>query len=234
MKFSPYASFIRFLYQRLHKRTIVHFDHLWDASIYVGANYNVATPLDVGAYFPMNIHIWVYHVFFTVRKFYQQLISYTFTKRYGWLFPLALVLALPCALLGAPLMRGIRAIPVYRGDRDIVKTARISVDILLSGDSIAVFPVVDYSSTAEDPSEFYTGFISIAKKVYRNSGKRVHFIPIHNQMDTHTLTIGKGVEYDPDRPHKDEVRRICTAMTNFIYFQEENETELIPPSNPHA
>jgi hypothetical protein len=67
-------------------------------------------------------------------------------------------------------------IPVYRGSaRDAVKTFKMSVECLNSGDSILLFPENPEERYGGSINSFYSGFADLGRMFYRKSGGRLLF-----------------------------------------------------------
>ena len=111
-------------------------------------------------------------------------------------------------------------IPVYRNtSREVVQTIRLTVEALECEDNILIFP--ENPKSADDGfyatsgiNEFFSGFSSIGRKYYHATGKCVTFIPIFINKSKHTLTFGRGVQFDPDNAKGEEKKRIVDTLYN--------------------
>ena len=133
-------------------------------------------------------------------------------------------LKLPLTKLISPIciwaFKSLEAIPVYRGNpRELMKTFRLTIEAMQAGDNILLFPERDRPEqpgqrgyVLEGVGELYTGFAMIAPAYYAKTHKRVVFLPIYASKQLRTLTIGKGVTYNPEAPATDEKMRIVHTL----------------------
>ena len=116
----------------------------------------------------------------------------------------------------------LEAIPVYRGKpRELMQTFRQTIEAMQAGDNILLFPEngeeqddTGKGYASEGVGQLYTGFAMIARMYWTKTRKRAAFIPVYASRRTRTLTIGKGILYDPDAPANDEKLRIVRELTD--------------------
>jgi len=92
---------------------------------------------------------------------------------------LAKICAFPVSYFIAKLLNSGKAIPVYRGSRQILQTFRQSVAALQKGESVVIFPDVEYSDTSSRTKEMYEGFLYLEKYYYKATGQHVCFVPLY-------------------------------------------------------
>lgn len=115
-------------------------------------------------------------------------------------------------------MRSIDAIPVYRNQpRELLKTFRITIEAMQAGDNILIFPENSALNETErflteGVGRFYTGFAMLAPTYYAKTKRRAVFVPVYASKALRTVTLGKGIVYDPDKPQTDEKLRIVEAL----------------------
>lgn len=130
-------------------------------------------------------------------------------------------------------MRSIDAIPVYRNKpRELLKTFRLTVEAMQAGDNILVFPENSALNESErflqeGVGQFYTGFAMLAPAFYAKAKKRAVFVPVYASKALRTVTLGKGIVYDPDRPQTDEKLRIVQALEDAMLMMVKTEKESI-------
>ena len=115
-------------------------------------------------------------------------------------------------------MHSTRPIPVYRQDpRHITQTFNQSIDALLAGENLLVFPengeVEPYSSQVR---QFFNGFIYLTKLYYRKTKKRLSFVPVAINPRQHTICVGKAIRYQPESNYQQEQYRICQNLLRQI------------------
>ena len=104
-------------------------------------------------------------------------------------------------------------IPVYRESlRDLVKTMRESVDALMGGDNILIFPESTNKYKDGEVDKFFTGFAYLGEMYYRKTGKEVTFYPYYISKAKKTMTFGNGVTYNHKNDGFLEKQRIATDL----------------------
>ena len=78
------------------------------------------------------------------------------------------------------IMKSLSGIPVYRGtDTRSMQTMRNSLSYLEKGESVIVYPDIDYTAGYETESEIYEGFLLLGQLYKRNTGKSLRFVPLY-------------------------------------------------------
>lgn len=95
-------------------------------------------------------------------------------------------------------------IPVYKGCDKVMSTLQQSVDSLISGENLLIFPEhprEDYSSIlkewymAQRLRTFYSGFARIGEMYYDRTGKRLAFVPVYIDRWRRTIRIAPAIYY---------------------------------------
>lgn len=185
-------------------------------AVYVCSHKNMRGPLAAEAFLPFAAHPWVLHVFLnreSCRKHYSE---YTFSQRFGLPQPLAELLARIVSGYVSSLMSSIGAIPVYRGTVKAGKTFRASVAALRAGDSIVIFPDIDYTDTAEGIGDIYDGFLLLERFWRKASDLPLQFVPLRLDAETRQITEGRAVTFDRSAEWKAEIERVREALRSEI------------------
>lgn len=113
----------------------------------------------------------------------------------------------------------LESIPVFRDKpRQLMKTFRLSVDALISGDQMLIFPenpnavCEDHGYEPEGLGELFSGFAMLAPIYYNRTGKRARFMPMYAHPKAHTLSFGHEVQFDPDNDPSDERQRLAKEI----------------------
>ncbi|MEG0640278.1 MAG: hypothetical protein RR824_09575 [Clostridia bacterium] len=114
----------------------------------------------------------------------------------------------------------LEAIPVYRGHpRELMKTFRMTMDAMQAGDNILLFPengeeheVGQKGYVIGGVGKLYTGFAMLAPMYYAKTKKSAVFMPVYASKKHRTLTIGKGILYDPANNAGEEKLRIVNEL----------------------
>ena len=181
-------------------------------TVYVCSHGNLRGPLATLCWLPFAVRPWVLHVFTEKETCQAQYRDYTFSQRFG--MPKAAAAAAAWAVSGyvSALMRSLGAIPVYRGSARIRETFRESVDTLLAGDSVLIFPDVDYTDESGDVGEVYEGFLLLERYWRRASDLPLKFVPLRMDVDGKRITAGKAVCFDRSAQWKMEMQRVKEAL----------------------
>lgn len=135
-------------------------------------------------------------------------------------------MAKPLSRLTCWVLQSLDPIPVYRGSvREVIKTIQITVDAMEYEDNILLFPENTANEGGQYKQEgvtaFYSGFTAIALEYYKRTGNCTTFYPIYANKKKHSLTIGKGVRYNPDNGKNEEKQRITRYLHDWMTAQSE-------------
>ena len=113
-------------------------------------------------------------------------------------------------------------IPVVRGaSRDVMSTFDASLQALLEGDNILIFPEKprELNAPVEDDEydpdrlrNFYTGFAHIGKMYYDATGKSLLFYPLFSDRDRRLFRIGEPVRYDAGLPPRESKQKVAREL----------------------
>lgn len=163
--------------------------------VFVSHHQNLFGPFVILLWFPKSLHSWMLHVFLDQRACFKQYADYTFTKRFGWNKRLAKICAYPISYFITTLLNSGKGIPVYRGSRKILETFHLSIDALCRGESIVLFPDIDYSDPSANINEMYEGFLYLEKYYYKATGKHVCFVPLYASKRKHLIIAEEQITF---------------------------------------
>ena len=181
-------------------------------TVYVCSHNNMRGPLAVQAWLPFATRTWVLHVFLDRETCRKQYSEYTFSRRFGLPKRLSEVLAWAASGYVSGLMASIGAIPVYRGTVRIGVTFRETVAALQAGDSVVIFPDVDYTDNAEGIGEVYDGFLLLERFWRRASDRPLQFVPLRLDASARHISEGRPVSFDRSAEWKGEMARVREAL----------------------
>ncbi len=118
------------------------------------------------------------------------------------------------APLSACVFNCANTIAVYR-DKRVIQTFRETTEKLCDGANVIIFPEQDAPHN-HILCDFQDGFVSVAKSYYRQTGKRLAFVPMYLAPKIRKIALGKPIFFDPEAPSKEERRRIATKLMNAI------------------
>lgn len=190
-------------------------------TVYVCSHGNMAGPLATLCWLPFPVRPWVFHVFTDKKTCYEQFSGYTFSQRFGLPQPLANLLAGIVSGYVSTLMTSTGAIPVYRGSIHIGATFKETVASLQAGDSVLIFPDVDYTDDSDTIGAVYDGFLLTDRFWRRVSDEPLNFVPLRLDHSTRRITAGPPVRFDREADQKTELVRVREALRQEINAPEQ-------------
>ena len=190
-------------------------------TVYVCSHGNMAGPLATLCWLPFPVRPWVLHVFTDRQTCCKQFSGYTFSQRFGLPKPLAGLLARAVSGYVSALMASTGAIAVYRGSVHIGATFKETVAALEAGDSVIIFPDVDYTDGSDTIGEVYNGFLLVDRFWRRASEEPLDFVPLRLDHAARRITAGPPVRFDRGADQKEELVRVREALRREINAPEE-------------
>jgi hypothetical protein len=131
--------------------------------------------------------------------------------------PLSMWLAKQISKISVPLLRSARCVPVYQGE-GLLETFRLSVDLLVKGKSLLVFP--------EDPDQgkdvssqmtpFKVGFTRLGEQYYARTARSLLFCPLAVHTESYRVRVGAPIAYNVNNPPRVERLRIKSVLEGNI------------------
>lgn len=125
-----------------------------------------------------DVHVMALNTFFDKKTAYKQFKDYTFSERVGKKPKKHSVKAKLAAKGTVALVKSLRAVPVYRNSGLALETFKKGMEYLKNGESLIVFPDVDYTANYGTVSDIYDGFLYFGQLYKRTYGKDVQFVPL--------------------------------------------------------
>lgn len=187
-------------------------EHIHEPVVYVSHHQNLFGPFVILLWFPKSLHTWMLHVFLDQDACFKQYVDYTFTKRFGWHKLLAKICAFPLSYFITTLLNSGKGIPVYRGTRKIMRTFDLSAEALSRGESIVIFPDIDYSSSSAGINELYDGFLYLEKYYYKETGKHVCFVPLYASKKKRLIIAEKEIYFQDGKDFNSERKTVLKKI----------------------
>lgn len=149
------APFLKLVFPLREKPDIAH---LPTGAVYLCRHGNNAGPPYTFLYLGGFVRPWVFSAFCEEKACFSHTYHYTFLERCKLPRPIAWIAARASAFFAPKMVRSLRAIAVYRNGAKSMLTLRESIKALLAGESILLFPDVDYTSENGGVGELYKGF----------------------------------------------------------------------------
>lgn len=179
-----------------------------EPTVFVCSHKNMGGPLATLAWLPFPVRPWVLHVFTSRETCRAQYRDYTFSRRFGMPRPLAAALAWAVSGYVSALMESMGAIPVYRGSLRIGDTFQATVAALQAGESVLIFPDVDYTDESEGIGAVYDGFLKVDRFWRRVSREPLRFVPLKLDPAGRRIVALAPVSFDPAADRRTELIRV--------------------------
>lgn len=187
--------------------------------VYVGRHLNEHGPIKCVQALPFDVHIFALHTFFSFQSTYEQFANYTFTEKKGvkgiGVF-FAKIGAFFAALAIAPFVRSAKAIPVYRGGTDSLKTLRKAMEYLDANENVIVFPDIDYTAAADESSDIYTGFLFLDKLYYKKHGEHLQFVVLSVDDEKKLITEKGRISFPENGNFKRDLPEVAAQLHELL------------------
>ncbi|MBE5766704.1 MAG: hypothetical protein E7335_06045 [Clostridiales bacterium] len=157
-----------------------------------------------------NFRPWIYYVFCDEKICFEHTYGYTFTERGGKPKPIAWILARLSAFSAPKVVRSMRSIPVYRNSAKSMSTIRESIQALLNGESLLIFPDVNYTQADGDVGEIYRGFLILERMYMAKTGKHLEFVTM-KMYPKDRIEIGNSVMFE-DGDYASQVETVAAKI----------------------
>ncbi|MBO5927098.1 MAG: glycosyltransferase [Clostridia bacterium] len=176
--FGPLASFGRWLLRLFSKRYECNVIDDGNAKVYVCRHLDMHGPLTTLKWFKFDLHPMVLDKFFDKNVAYEHLKNYTFSVRNGKTPKKFSLRALCLSRFFPKLMSSLKAVPVFRSHSKGITTFKKSLKYLVKGESIIVYPDVDYRGDYSSVSDIYDGFLFLSELYKKKTGETLNFVPL--------------------------------------------------------
>jgi hypothetical protein len=175
-------------------------------------------PTAMHVYFPGKHRIWVLSSLFYVKTFSNHMMVYWFPNVRGLIRILCRIFTLILAPIGPFFYKSMEAIPVYRMSLKLKDTYDKTVETLIEGKNVVIFPESRESSVEyKFVNNLQNGFFRFASTYYLKTGKRLLAYPVYCCKELNIISVGKPYEYDPDINMKEQ------SLTVMKYIQDSIE-----------
>ena len=188
-----YAQFARWLFRSFSRRYQTDIEKPDEPVLYVCRHLNMHGPYTTLKRLPFDVHPMIIHMYFDREKTVDHMTRYTFAARYGKKPRKFNLAAHVISWIAPPLMQSLQGVPVYRGGTKSISTIKCGLKYLLQGESLIIYPDVDYTSSYETPSEIYDGFLYIGELYYKKTGRLLRFVPLIIDEQTRQICAGEPV-----------------------------------------
>ncbi|MBQ4509218.1 MAG: glycosyltransferase [Clostridia bacterium] len=229
--YGPLVSIARSTWKKFSKKyrcNVLPYD---EGVVYVCRHLNMHGPYTTLKWLNFHVHPMVLNVFFTRKDAYKQYSEYTFTERKHKKKRRFNLKAYLCSLIIPPVIRSVKAVPVYRG-RDVssVKTFKKSLEYLKKNQSVIVYPDISYTSDADTQSELYDGFLYLGELYKKRTGKSLKFVPVYINESDCTINECESIIVDKYKEQREKaISYIKEAIQEKIIYLNNYSLNFLPP-----
>lgn len=188
-------------FARLGRWLLRTFSHRYQAcvtqkkepAVYVYRHLNMHGPFTTLKWLPFHVHPMIFHVYFDREKTVKHMTEYTFSARYGRKPKKFSFAAHGMSWISPPMIKSLKGIPVYRNGSQSISTLKCGLKYLLQGESLIVYPDIDYTGSYGKPSEIYDGFLFLGDLYYKKTGKKLPFVPLLIDDENRRITEGMPI-----------------------------------------
>ncbi len=145
--------------------------------VYVCRHLNMHGPLTTLKSLKFDVHPLVLNVFFDKKSSEKHFRTHTFSKNGNYNDDFSLKIKL-FSFITPKIINGLQSVPVYRKSNPI-KTLKSSIKYLKKGESLIVYPDIDYKAGYGEISPIYDGFLILGEIYKRQTGKDLKFVPLY-------------------------------------------------------
>ncbi len=162
----------------IRRKNLIEKEIFIEPCVFVGHHQNFYGPISAALWFPESTRIWAVSHMFYFKENFKIYYNITFRKKIKLPKILAFFAAGVVSFIVSPMLRSVRAIPVYRGSKEIWFTFEESLNHLSMNKQIIIFPDVKYNSSQESIRNIYTGFLYLEKIYFEKNGNHLKFVPV--------------------------------------------------------
>ncbi|WP_088005724.1 glycerol acyltransferase [Indiicoccus explosivorum] len=209
--FSWTRTFLRLLFPAYRVTSITAAE---SPTVYVAHHQNLYGPFVILLWFPGFVRTWILSVFLERESCFRQYADYTFSERFGLNKTAAKAVAYPLSFIIPRLLESGKGIPVYRGSRKILLTMNLSTAALMDGESILIFPDIEYHDSAADIKEIYYGFLQLDRHYFKATGDHLAFTPLYVSRNQRIIASGQPVKFKSDIGFHLDKERVCSDIVD--------------------
>lgn len=170
------VKIIKFLCNLVTKKYECNIVEKEEPCVYVCRHLNMFGPIVTLKSFAFDVHPLILSVFFSKESTEEHFRKVTFSKNGKKNNKFSVKIKF-FSYIVPKIVKSIKGVPVYRNANPI-KTLKVSVDYLLKGESLIVYPDINYKAGYDEVSNIYDGFLVLSRLYKKRTGKDLKFIPL--------------------------------------------------------
>jgi 1-acyl-sn-glycerol-3-phosphate acyltransferase len=173
-------------------------------------------PLSLVTSLPLELYPWVVDETTDARRAARRIQAEFLEAELHLRPPLSAWLGRVLARISAAIMRDISAVPVHQKSRAIRSTVEASVDLLVHGKNILVFPEDGTRRLNDVLCHFCTGFLHVARLYYARTREAVLFLPVAVNRRVRGIRVGQPLRFDATVPFTIEKARLKRELEHRV------------------
>lgn len=222
------ANFCKFVVRIFTKKYKTDVTDAGKPCVYVCRHLNMHGAITTLKTFKFDVHPLVLNVFFDKENAYNHLKDYTFSIKSNKKIKNFSLKAKISAWFLVKLINSLKSVPVYRGGNKSIVTLKKSLDILVNGESVIVFPDIDYSSNYDTVSDIYDGFLLLGEMYKKKTNKELEFIPLYIDETNKIIIKNDAIIVNDFKNERENKKQKIIESINFS-IQNFKEIENIEP-----
>ena len=150
-------------------------------------------PLILMLYLPFRLYPWVTGELTTVSRspeYIRKDFIETELRIHG---PVSVLLSWITGYLAVQIMHIVQAVPVFKKSKKITRTISKSMDLLLEGGRLLIFPEIPGTDSFTGIGQFDTGFLKLTEKYRAATGEDLPVYPVSVNKEQRHIVISKPV-----------------------------------------
>jgi hypothetical protein len=169
-------------------------------------------PISMELFFPRKFRPWVLSDTTSLKDCIDHVEKDFFIHELKMKRPFCRVFAVMIAPLCVMLMRSVGAIPVYRHSARTLITFRLSIESILCGYDIVIFPEDKEKKFSGYINDFYNGFVFISKMLSKKTGMDIKFYPVYIDRNKKVIKIGEPESLNKELNYELEKDKIVNCL----------------------
>lgn len=163
-------------------------------SIILSNHVGKTAPLTLELYFKTPFRYWgTYEMNGSLKSVYKYMSEVFYHQKKGWNLFLARLFCIIAAPLAFLFYRGLRLISTYP-DHRFRRTIKESLETIKGGESLVIFPEDSSKGYFDELTYFYSGFLLLAKKAYKQGNDMEIYLSYYRKKDR-TYVVDKPFLY---------------------------------------
>jgi 1-acyl-sn-glycerol-3-phosphate acyltransferase len=184
--------------------------------VFLSNHLKMLGPYVVLLFFEFKFRAWVISNMFKIKSCADYLMDDFITKKLKVWKPLRKIAAYFFAFFCVILAKASSSIPAHRDSHMAKWTFEITLDAIIKGQNIFIFPEKQGVKYSEHLNELYDGFVHLARMAYIKTGRELVFHPVYIDKDRREIIIMESQKYEAKNGFRNEKDRLVEVISSMI------------------